>query len=203
MKKDPESLIKKGLRSIAASFPVASSLAQWWSEMESDAQIEAIEDLQGEVHKLQNPILFSHPQAKEALEAIYEKIELTDEIDWPVDDELRKYVEVLSLWEKQNFLTVQHAIGNRWISIRLLDPIFVLAVFGAVNDDVAVLRIKQHVWQIIKAEGNGVVGDPISETLNVSLVYINSIFQIFESEGKGWKSKTIGESYFQPIPELF
>ena len=25
---------------------------------------------------------------------------------------------------------------------------------------------------------------------------------IFEAEGKGWKSKTQGESYFQPSPEL-
>ena len=202
MKKDPESLIKKGVRSIAASFPVASSVAQWWSEMESDAQFEAIEDLQDKVQTLQNPILSSHPQAKEALAVIYKKIELTNEIDWEVDDELGKYVEVLGLWEKQNFMIAQHAIGNRWLSIRLLDPIFTLAVFGAANGDHVLLQLKQKVWQIAKSKGNGIHGDPISETLNIPLVYIDSLFQIFEAEGKGWKSNTLGECYFQPSPEL-
>ncbi len=41
---DNKSLIKMGLRSIAASFPVASSIAQAWSEYESKTQSQRIEE---------------------------------------------------------------------------------------------------------------------------------------------------------------
>jgi predicted metalloendopeptidase len=53
---------------VAASFAVTASLAQWWSEMDSDAQEEAIDEIKEKFDKFQNPLLFSHPRAKSALE---------------------------------------------------------------------------------------------------------------------------------------
>ena len=202
MTKDLESLFKKSLRSVAASFPVSASLAQWWSEMEADEQMEAIEELQDKVNGLQNPILTSHPKAKEVLELIFRKIESSSEIEWEVNDELGKFLEVLSLWEKIGYLTAQNAIGNRWISIRLTHPVFIMAVFSAVKGDQAALRLRRFVWQTIRHEGKGVHGEPIAENQKVPLVYIASLFQIFEAEGKGSKSKIIGKTYFSPAPEL-
>jgi len=43
-KKSLESVIKTGLRSVAASFPVASSIAQAWNEYESHVQFKRIEE---------------------------------------------------------------------------------------------------------------------------------------------------------------
>jgi len=202
MKTDPESLIKKSIRSIAASFPGASSLAQWWSEMEADAQSEAIEGLKDDISRIKNPILFSHPQAKLALLTIYDKIEITKTDSWEVDDSLREHMEVLSLWEKQQYISVQHAIGHRWKSICLTNPIFVMAIYSAKHGDLETLKLKKEVWGFIKSKGGGTHAEPISEALNITLVYLDYLFQIFESEGQGWKSKTQGETYFQPYPEF-
>ncbi|MBW8003504.1 MAG: hypothetical protein FVQ80_16070 [Planctomycetes bacterium] len=196
MKKDPESLFKKSLKSVAAS------LAQWWSEMDSDAQEEAIDEIKEKIARFQNPILFSHPKAKDALELIFRKIELTKDVHWEMDSELRRFLEVLNLWEKQNLLSGQHAIGNRWISIFLDNPVFIMAVFSAVQGDSATAEFKQNVWNIIKQERKGVHGEHIAKNIGVPLSYVDALFAIFESEGKGWKSKEIGSSYFSPDPAL-
>ena len=140
MKMDAESIFKKGLRSVAASVPVAASLSQWWAEMDSDAQDEAIEQLKVQVSSLRNPILASHARAAEVLAIFYDRIEKAGRTRWPVDEELREFIEVLSLWEKQGRIEVQHAIGNRWISIRLADTLFIMAVFNAVKGDGATRR---------------------------------------------------------------
>jgi hypothetical protein len=202
MKKDAESLFKKGLRSVAASVPVAASLSQWWAEMDADLQAEAIEQLQTEVNQLRNPIPTSHPKAMEALQVLYRRIESTGAIQCAVDDELREYLEVLSLWAKRGYLEVQHAIGNRWISIRLSDPVFVMAIFGAAKGDRATLNLRKSVWETIRQTGKGVHGEDIAAALDLPLVYVNSLFEIFEMEGKGWKSKTQGSSYFSPDRNL-
>lgn len=170
--------------------------------MEADSQSEAIEGLKGDISEIKNPILFSHPQAKNALSTIYGKIESTQTDSWQVDDPLREHIEVLSLWEKKQYIWVQHAIGHRWKSIKLADSIFVMAVYGAENGDSEILKLKQMVWDFIQSKGRGIHAESVSEIVDVPLVYLDHLFQIFEAEGKGWKSKTKGETYFQPYPEL-
>ena len=202
MKKDAESIFKKGLRSVAASVPVAASLSQWWTEMESDAQDEAIERLRVWVSNLRNPILASHAKAAEVLAIFYDRIEKTGQTWWPVDEELREFLDVLSLWDKQHRIEVQHATGNRWIRIGLADPLFVMAVFNAAKGDGATAELRRAVWEAIRREGKGVHGQPIAEALDVPLVYIDALFHVLDGEGKGWKSKSQGISYFSPDPAL-
>jgi len=75
-------------------------------------------------------------------------------------------------------------------------------MYAAVKGDQATQKMRQAVWEYIRNKGKGVHGEPIANDLNVALVFIDCLFQIFEEEGKGWKSKTIGETYFSPAPEL-
>lgn len=203
MKTDPESLFKKSLKSVAASFPVVASLSQWWSEMDSDAQQESIDEIKNEIKKFQNPIPFSHPKAKDALQLIYKKIEITKDVQWEVDDELRKFLEVLSLWEKQNFLSGQHALRHRWISVFISNPVFIMAVHSSVHGDQVTAELRHNVWSMIKEAKQGVHGEKVAELLNVPLPYVDALFIIFETEGKGWKSEEIGISYFSPDPDLY
>jgi hypothetical protein len=198
MKKDAESLFKKGLRSVAASVPVAASLSQWWAEMDSDIQAETVEKLQGEVRQLKNPILSSHSNAVGALKGLYSRIELTGETSLTVDEEPGAYLEVFSLWEKSGFMKGQHAMGNRWISIDVVDPIFIMAIFGAVRGDQEAHELRRSVWTMIRQAGKGVQGERIAEALKIPLAYINALFMIFEAEGKGCKLKTLGSSCFSP-----
>ena len=136
------------------------------------------------------------------LELIFSKIELTGDVYWEMDDELRQFLEVLNLWEKKHLLSGQHAIGNRWISIFLDNPIFIMAVFSASQGDFATAELRQNVWNVIKQERKGVHGEPIAKDMGIPLPYVDSLFTIFESEGKGWKSKEKGSSYFSPDPDL-
>jgi len=198
MKKNAESLFKKGLRSVAASVPGAASLSQWWAEMDSDIQTEAIEKLQSEVQQLKNPILTCHPNAMDALKVLYSRIESTGETSWPVHDDLRAHLEVLSLWEKSGFIEGHHVVGNRWASIRVVDPIFILAIFASVRGNREAYELRKSVWATIRQAGKGVHGEPIAEAHKVPRVYIDALFMIFEAEGKGYKSKTLGSSYFSP-----
>ena len=202
MKKDPESIFKKGLRSVAASVPVAASLSQWWAEMDSDAQTEAIEELREQVSGLRNPIIACHPRAPELLAVFYKRIEETGESSWLVDVEMTEFLEVLNLWEKQGQVQVQHAIGNRFIRVSFCEPLFIMAIYNAVKGDAATAKLRHSVWRVIKCERKGVQGQPIADALGVSLLYVDALFQILEEEGKGWKSKTRGSSYFLPDPAL-
>jgi len=45
-------------------------------------------------------------------------------------------------------------------------------------------------------------GEEISNKLSIPLEYVNAVFDVFELEGKGFRSKTIGESLFSARPEL-
>ena len=202
MKKDPESLFKKSLKSVAASVPVAASLGQWWSEMDSDAQEEAIDELKDEIYSFRNPIPSSHPKAIEALKLIFKKIKLTGDIYWEMDSDLKQFLEVLSLWEKQNLISGKHEIGHRWLSIYIDNPIFILAVFSAAYGDRATTELRQYVWNFIKQKKKGVHGESIAKDKHIPLPYVDALFSIFESEGKGWKSKESGSSYFSPDPDL-
>ena len=202
MKKDPESLFKKCIKSVAASFPVAASVSQWWSEMDSDTQEESIDKIKKEIDSFRNPIPFSHEKATDALKLIFSQIELIGEIEWPVDDELRKYIEVLNLWEKQNYISGQHPIGHRWKSIRIDNPIFVMAVFSAAYGDQTTSQLRQDVWSMIRQTKKGINGESIAEDQGIPLPYVNALFAIFESEGKGWKSNEVHSSYFSPDPDL-
>ena len=93
-------------------------------------------------------------------------------------------------------------MGNRWISVSLVDPIFIMAIFAAVRGDREASELRKAVWASIKQAGKGVHGEPIAETCKVPLVYIDALFMLFEAEGKGRKSKTLGSSYFAPDPAL-
>lgn len=202
VKKDPESLFKKCLKSVAASVPVAASLAQWWSEMESDVQEEAIDEIKEDINSFRNPIPSSHLKAIDALKLIFSRIELTGDVYWEMDDELRQFLEVLNLWEKQNFLSGQHEIGNSWLSIYINNPVFIMAVYSAAYGESATAELRQNVWDIIKQKKKGVHGESIAKDNGIPLPYVDALFTIFESEGKGWKSKEVGSSYFSPDPDL-
>ena len=82
------------------------------------------------------------------------------------------------------------------------DPVFVMAIFGATKGDRATLSLRRSVWETIRQTGKGARGEDIAAALDIPLVYVNSLFEIFEMEGKGWKSKTQGISYFSPDRDL-
>lgn len=77
-----------------------------------------------------------------------------------------------------------------------------MAVFSAAQGDSATAELRQNVWNFVKQERKGVHGEDIAKNIDVPLPYVNALFTIFESEGKGWKSKTLGSSFFSPDPDL-
>ncbi len=199
---DMESLFKKTLRSIAASVPYAASLAQWWSEIESERQAEALEQLQSDIERINNPLPSSHPDAPKLLQLLHERLTSTGQRDIEITDELRPYIEVLSLWEGQGLLEGVHAIGNRWISVYLKEPVFIMAVYDAAHGGEATQEFRNSVWEEIKRQGQGVNGEDIAATVDVPLIYVDVLFELLDAEGKGWKSNEIGISYFSPDLEV-
>ena len=77
-----------------------------------------------------------------------------------------------------------------------------MAVYSAAYGDYETAELRQKVWNIIKQKKKGVHGEPIAKDEGIPLPYVDALFTIFESEGKGWKSKEVGSSYFSPDPDL-
>ncbi len=57
-------------------------------------------------------------------------------------------------------------------------------------------------WEQIKMNRGSAHGEEISNKLSIPLEHVNAVFDVFELEGKGFRSKTIGESYFSARSEL-
>lgn len=196
-KKKVESAFKKSLRSVSASVPIAASIAQWWSEMEAD-------NIQKEVERLKNPIPYSHPKAIELLRIFSKKIEenKVKYVYFDIDDELKPFIDLLNLWEKQNLIEGRHALGRRWIGLSILSPILIITVCDTVHGEATTKQLIDSTLDIIKEKRGGTNGRDIANKLKVSLVYIDALFSIFESEGKGVKSESISRSYFSPFPTI-
>lgn len=164
-------------------------------------QGDAIDEIKNEIEKIQNPILHSHQTAKDALKMLFRKIESSNDIYLEIDSEIKQYMEVLKLWDKQGLLSGQREIQG-WVSVYLKDPFFLMAVYSEKYGNYATLDLHQRVWDIIKQEKKIVHGQNIAENFNVPLPYISALFKIFESEGKGETSAEIGSCYFIPDPDL-
>ena len=109
------------VRVAGASFPVASSLVQLNSEIESKALLER-------VAKLEDPISHLHNLVPELSKHIYEKIKQSNSTSIEFEDDFYKYYSrPLAALESQQLIKGGHAIGKQFaVGLRVADPSYIM-----------------------------------------------------------------------------
>lgn len=177
------------VRVAGASFPVASSLVQLNSEIESKALLQR-------VAKLEDPISHLHEQVPQLSRHIYERIKQSNSnsIEF-ADDFYKEYSRPLAALESQQFIKGGHAIGKQFaVGLRVIDPSYVMYMCALAVES---QKMETLINEVDSCEvGKWINGFEIHESLGIPLPVVQAVFEIYEVKGYGLCSKTIGESKY-------
>ncbi len=172
------------VRIAGVAFPVASSLVQLQTEIDSKA-------LKERVARLEDPVSYLHNDVPELSRELYRELKLknTDKIYF--DEQFySKYSRALAALESQGYIKGSHAIGKRFAAgIRLVDPSYIMYLCALEEDDVkmdALLKVVDNC-----KVGEWLEGRRIQERVDLPLPVIRAVFDIYESKGYGLCSKEI------------
>lgn len=173
------------VRIAGASFPVASSLVQLQSEIDSKALLKRVE-------KLEDPVSFLHSDIPSLSKLIYHNLKSKQSLNLSFDDDFySKYSRPLSALEAHGCIKGQHALTERYhAGIYLCDPSFIMYLCALAED-------KNKMEKLIKLVdacevGSWLDGKQIKMDIDLPLPVIRAVFDIYESKGYGLCSKTVG-----------
>lgn len=168
-----------------ASFPVASSLVQLHSEIESGALLRRLE-------KLEDPVSFLHEDVPALSKLIYQELKSKESNNLSLDDEFySKYSRPLATLETKGYIEGIHTLGNRYYGgIYLCDPSFIMYLCALSENK----NKMEELIQLVDAceVGRWIDGKGIKKDLDLPLPVIKAVFDIYESKGYGLCSKSIG-----------
>ncbi len=173
------------IRVAGASFPVASSLVQLQSEIDSKALLDRVD-------KLEDPISYLHDDLPELSRHIYKRLKTNNSSKLDFDDEFyKKYSRALAVLESQGYVKGGHALGKNYAAgIRLIDPSYIMYLCALEEDSE---KMESLVKIVDKCNiGEWLNGDDIQLSLSLPIPTIKAVFDIYESKGYGLCSKEIG-----------
>ena len=177
------------VRIAGASFPVASSLVQLNSEIESKALLQRVE-------KLEDPISHLHEQIPELSKRIYQEVKKTNSTSIEfVDSFYKEFSRPLAALESQKFIKGGHAIGRPFaLGFRVVDPSYIMYMCALTEES---QKMEALINKVDSCEvGKWINGVEIHESLGIPLPVVQAVFEIYETKGYGLCSKTIGESKY-------
>lgn len=173
------------VRVAGASFPVASSLVQLQSEIDSQALLDR-------VGKLEDPVSYLHDDLPELSRHIYQKLKTNNSSKLDFDDAFyKKYSRALAVLESQGYVKGGHALGKNYAAgIRLIDPSYIMYLCVLEEDSE---KMESLIKIVEKCKvGEWLNGDDIQSSLSLPTPTIKAVFDIYESKGYGLCSKEIG-----------
>jgi hypothetical protein len=198
--------LKQVVKIGGASTPITAALTQWLNEIEQEALEEKIQNLEKKfdqkTDQIENPILHSHKLAGELLRRLSIMVRDFGGTSFEIGDELNPYIEILLLWKREGLIEGRDAIGRGLIGVRVSNPYLLSAIYEHAYGKKALIKLINLTWEQIKMNRGSAHGEEISNKLSIPLEHVNAVFDVFELEGKGFRSKTIGESYFSARSEL-
>ena len=178
------------VRVAGASFPVASSLVQLNSEIESKALLQR-------VAKLEDPISHLHELVPELSKHIYEEVKKTNSTSVEFSDDFyKKFSRPLAALESQKFIKGGHVIGKQFaVGLSVVDPSYIMYMCALAEESKKMEALINTVDSCgLEKWINGV---EIHESLGIPLPVVKAVFEIYETKGYGLCSKTIGESKYK------
>ncbi len=172
--------------------PVSSVLVQVLGEIEGKRTADAIE-------QLSDPISSLHKDVKALSKEIYSALKEQNNINFQMPESFYiKYKSALSILESNGRIELDQAAGVQTPSeIRLSDPSFILYVF-ALNEDQNSMAQLTTACENCK-NGNALNSIALSEQLNIPVVAVNAIFEIFSANNLGSMTDDVtsdGEQYY-------
>lgn len=175
----------KLIRIAGASFPGSSSLVQYYSELESINTDERIS-------KFEDPISYIHKDIGQLSEMIYIQVKAQDSWSLKFDDNFyRKFKRCLAVLNKANLIGMTRGLGHSVPDgINLSDSTFLLYLCDKYEQK----HKMDELFHIVDRCESGIWldGEMLRDSLELPLVVISAVFDVFESKGYGIKSKTIG-----------
>lgn len=173
------------VRMAGVAFPVASSLVQLQSEIDSKI-------LKERVARLEDPVSYLHDDVPELSRTIYRRLVLKNSEGLDFEEEFySKFGRALAVLESQNYIEGGHAIGKKYAGgIRIVDPSYIMYMCALEEDDLKM----ETLMKIIERcnVGERLDGKIIQATTNLPLPVIKAVFDIYESKGYGFCSKIVG-----------
>lgn len=179
------------LRVAGSSFGFTAPLVQLDAELTT-------RDMQQRLLKLEDPISALHPDVRDVSRIIYSDLRNADSLKLEYPDHFyEKYARVLALLESRNLIRGTHAIGQRYFGgFRITDAEFVLYMAGLYED---ADKLDFLVKYIDQASGGWLRGEEIAAQVQVPIVLVKAIFELYEARGLGVCSKQIGATLYRPI----
>lgn len=177
------------VRVAGASFPVASSLVQLNSEIESKALLQR-------VAKLEDPISHLHEQVPVLSRRIYQELKTSNSTSIEFTDGFYKeFSRPLAALESQKFIAGGHAIGKKFaVGLRVVDPSYIMYMCALTEES---QKMEALINNVDSCEvGKWINGVEIHKSLEIPLPVVQAVFEIYEAKGYGLCSKTIGESKY-------
>ncbi|OEU78735.1 MAG: hypothetical protein BA873_14170 [Desulfobulbaceae bacterium C00003063] len=177
------------VRIAGASFPVASSLVQLQSEIDSKA-------LNERVTNLEDPVSNIHMDVPELARIIYRELKNKDGINLSFEEEFfKKYVRPLAMMESHGYIEGKGTINSIYNSrIILTDPSFVMYLC-ALEEDISTME--SLIDTVDKCPvGSHLKSNELKEKYKLPTPVISAVFEIFESKGYGICSKGLGGSAY-------
>lgn len=177
------------VRVAGASFPVASSLVQLNSEIESKA-------LATRVRRLEDPVSFLHEDVPEASRHIYEALKSQDSSHLEFDEDFySRFRRPIAALESQHYLECLRALNLTFPrAIHLSDPSYVMYMCALAEDDEKMSRLVARVDEC--PLGQWLDGELIKQETGVPLEVVRACFLIYESKGYGLCSKELGATRY-------
>jgi len=173
------------IRIAGVAFPVASSLVQLQTELDSKA-------LSNRIEKLEDPISHLHQDIPKVSRLIYAALKVQNSATLSFEPEFYSlYKRPLAMLDSQRFIQGQHAIGNQYAGgIELCDPTFIMYIC-------ALAEAKEKMSSLVSIvdscqPGKRLNGDQLSLDLDLPKPVIKAVLTIFESKGLGVLSREVG-----------
>ena len=170
------------VRIAGASFPVASSLVQLQSEIDSKTLLKR-------VSKLEDPISHLHEDVSEVSRLIYQKLKHVNKIQLQFDEPFyRRFSRALAVLESQGFIEGRHGLGKQYMEgVSVVDPSYIMYLCAIAEDEKKMVSLLKQVDDC--HVGQNLDGKEMN--IDLPLPVIMAVFKIYESKGFGRCSKEI------------
>jgi len=173
------------VRIAGASFPVASSLVQLQSEIDSKA-------LNKRVAKLEDPVSNIHMDIPKLARIIYKELKNKDGIKISFDESFfKKYGRPLAMLEAHGYIEGEGTINSIYNThILLNDPTFIMYLC-ALEEEVSTMETLVDTVDNCPI-GNHLKSNELKKKYKLPTPVITAVFEIFESKGYGICAKGLG-----------
>jgi len=180
------------VRIAGAYFPASAVCLQF------QAEVDAIE-VNRRLNNLEDPISLIHDKSYELCQYLYtglvngeyERVDLSEEF-------FVEFNRPLAVFESKGYLKKRMSIGSKYASgVKLIDPSFVVYLGRKFANPVSMAELYDLVENC--ELGISIDGMQLSSSLDIPLSVVRSLFEVYENNGFGLLSKTLGTCNYRAI----